>query len=97
MLYVLGVATGGMHHHEDGEVHEDCPVCIFVTLSKSSAAPTSALAVIQAIAGSLQFHFKNNTPLSIVRFTCFARGPPLVYSSWINTKSNSSAKDIYNL
>ena len=75
-LFILGIGIIAFHHHDDGEVHEDCPICMAV-------AHTNAIPSIIAFAPPLQVHYSEALPeyisfhVSLILTSADPRAPPV--------------------
>ncbi|MCU0610760.1 MAG: hypothetical protein MUE60_03100 [Candidatus Eisenbacteria bacterium] len=75
LIGVVGVAIP-LHHHADGESHDDCPVCALQAVAAVPAiAPALAAATIcQLISALLPAPLLRTLPLALYE----ARAPPLL-------------------
>ncbi|MDP8238797.1 MAG: hypothetical protein P9X24_06890 [Candidatus Hatepunaea meridiana] len=75
-LFILGIGIIAFHHHHDGEVHEDCPICLAV-------AHTNAVVSFITFAPPLQVHYSETLPgytsfqVSLIITPANPRAPPL--------------------
>lgn len=75
VLLVSGLLTIALHHHDDFDGHEDCPVCALVQNGLDVESGATDIAVILVVIGELVSEiriFKTNPRFHFSR----PRGPP---------------------
>ncbi len=76
----MAIATAGFwHHHDHGQgQHNECAVCVAVTLDKSDGLPTPTVAPLPLQPLGLIILSQPRDPSISVPLRCSARAPPRV-------------------
>lgn len=80
VLILASVAVIGIHHHDDGSFHSDCPICITGGFLSFTNLPDTATFSVLSLVSSTDLPAEENHAILTAISTCLNRAPPRILS-----------------